>query len=185
MCYIYSIKEYVRTHPELALCGLSCALCPRYHTDGASKCPGCGGKDFHLLHPSCTIINCSKAHGNIDYCCDCTDYPCKRFDNCGQLDSFITYRNVISDFQRLREIGETAFLSILSQKEEILLYLINNHNDGKSKAFFCLAVNLLPLNALLAVNIELKTSSRTARELLNNAALELGIELKLKTKLSN
>jgi hypothetical protein len=28
-------------HIEIGICGLSCRLCPRYHTDGVSRCGGC------------------------------------------------------------------------------------------------------------------------------------------------
>gem|GEM_PF-3991072 len=35
--------EYkVRSYPLFSDCGLNCGLCPRYYTDGASRCPGCG-----------------------------------------------------------------------------------------------------------------------------------------------
>lgn len=176
------MKEYHRNHPEFSLCGLSCVLCPRYHTEGASKCSGCGGKDFHLLHPSCAIINCSKQHNNVSYCCNCEEFPCIRFSTSGQQDSFITYRNVIANFQQLKDIGEEAFISELNCKKEILLSLIKHHNDGKSKAFYCLAVNLLPLNALYAVMAELQDTTKSARELLSSSALTLNIELKLNTK---
>jgi hypothetical protein len=29
------------TYPEIGICGLSCGLCPSYHTDGISRCGGC------------------------------------------------------------------------------------------------------------------------------------------------
>ena len=176
------MKEYKRPHPEFSLCGLSCALCPRFHTDGLSKCPGCGGKDFHLLHPSCAIINCSKKHNNVNYCCHCIDFPCERYKSCGNKDSFITYRNVMTDFNHLCTIGEEAFMLELNQKKEILLYLIKHHNDGKSKAFFCLSVNLMPLSALLEVMDKIKSLKQTARELIISTATSLGIDLNLKTK---
>lgn len=173
------MKEYLRKHPEFALCGLCCALCPRHHTSGSSQCLGCGGENFHLLHPSCAIINCSVLHGNIEYCCNCSEYPCKRYANTGQKDSFITYRNVLSDFKRIEEIGEEAFIEEIKCKKEFLEYLIHNHNDGRSKAFYCLAVNLLPLDILLDIKGELLQSNKSPRELLNASALMLGIELKL------
>lgn len=176
------MKEYYRPNPLFSLCGLNCALCPRYHTDGSSKCSGCGGKDFHLLHPSCAIINCSKQHDNVNYCCYCKDYPCKRYEDCGQQDSFITYRNVVSDFHRLSCIGEDAFILELNRKKEILTCLIEHHNDGRSKAFFCLAVNLLPLDALIDLMNKLESNEHTARELLAVTASSLGIDLNLKSK---
>ena len=28
-------------YPEIGICGLSCRLCPRFHTETQSKCNGC------------------------------------------------------------------------------------------------------------------------------------------------
>ncbi|HCP15088.1 MAG TPA: hypothetical protein DIT32_04865, partial [Peptococcaceae bacterium] len=63
------MKEYVRAYPLFSLCGLNCGLCPRYHTEGESRCPGCGGPAFHLKHPSCAVITCSRKHGGVEHCC--------------------------------------------------------------------------------------------------------------------
>ncbi|HNR04634.1 MAG TPA: DUF3795 domain-containing protein, partial [Bacillota bacterium] len=42
----------------LGCCGLDCGLCPRFFTEGASRCPGCCGVDFENKHPSCSFITC-------------------------------------------------------------------------------------------------------------------------------
>jgi len=54
------MKEYKREYPLFSLCGLNCGLCPKYHTNGESKCPGCGGTDFTLKHPPCKVIRCNQ-----------------------------------------------------------------------------------------------------------------------------
>lgn len=59
---------YKRNFPQLSLCGLNCGLCPRYHCNGISKCPGCGGKDFNLKHPTCSVVTCNQKHDNVEYC---------------------------------------------------------------------------------------------------------------------
>jgi hypothetical protein len=38
------MKEYYRNYPLFSLCGLNCGLCPRYHTQGESKCPAAAAK---------------------------------------------------------------------------------------------------------------------------------------------
>lgn len=30
----------------LGCCGLDCGLCPRFYTEGSSRCPGCCGENF-------------------------------------------------------------------------------------------------------------------------------------------
>lgn len=186
-----NMTEYIREYPLFSLCGLNCGLCPRYQTDGKSKCPGCGGKDFHLKHPSCAVITCNRKHDNVEYCFHCSEYPCKKYAEQGNQDSFITYKNVESDFNKAKKKGLTRYKSELDKKVVILEYLINNFNDGKKKNFYCIAVNLLSLGDLKKImkkikidisrmNIEDKNKIIMVTELLESAAAEKNIELKLR-----
>ncbi|PKM62292.1 MAG: hypothetical protein CVU97_06085, partial [Firmicutes bacterium HGW-Firmicutes-21] len=99
------MKEYIRNYPLFSLCGLNCGLCPRFQSVGESRCPGCGGRDFHLKHPSCVVITCSKKHNNIEYCFLCERFPCQKYKFPSGKDSFITYQNVLKDMQRALDIG--------------------------------------------------------------------------------
>src|SRR5659263_7916 len=156
------MEEYRRITPLFSLCGLNCGLCPRYHTQGDSKCPGCGGTDFHLKHPSCAVITCSKKHGQIEYCYQCSSYPCRRYSRNGDLDSFISYRNVITDFAKAKTDGVDQYISDLREKIAILESLISTYNDGRRKAFYCNAVNLLTLPDLreIMTGIQKKYTNR-------------------------
>jgi hypothetical protein len=138
------MKQSPRTYPLFSLCGLNCGLCPRFHTEGVSKCPGCGGPDFHLKHPTCAVITCNNKHDNVEFCFQCSSYPCEKYSNPGKVDSFISYRNVISDFKKAKEDIE-KYKKELNEKVRILEFLIKNYNDGKRKNFYCIAVNLLKL----------------------------------------
>ncbi len=150
------MKEYKREYPLFSLCGLNCGLCPQYHTNAASKCPGCGGPDFHLKHPSCPVINCSKKHENPEYCFQCAAFPCEKYKAPSKTDSFISYQNVLADFQKAQKDGVEAYQNELNEKVEILKFLLENYNDGRRKSFFCLAVNLLDLNDLKECLEEMK-----------------------------
>lgn len=185
------MKEYIRAYPLFSLCGLNCGLCPRYHTEGESKCPGCGGPAFHLKHPSCAVITCSRKHGGIEYCCQCEAFPCPRYEKSGNLDSFISYRNVLSDLRRVRQEGLDAYRDELDEKVAILQKLIEDYNDGRRKSFYCHAVNLLPLQNLRevmeAISFEMKGQERAVKEkadrvadLLEAKAKENQIDLKLR-----
>jgi hypothetical protein len=140
------------------LCGLNCGLCPRYQTDGVSKCPGCGGEDFHLKHPSCTVITCTQKHDQVDYCFQCSSYPCAKYQNQNNKDSFITYRNALADFEKAKKEGLHQYKLELNQKVEILEYLIHNFNDGRRKNFYCIAVNLLSLTSLKKIFREIQNN---------------------------
>lgn len=142
------MEEYQREYPLFALCGLNCGLCPRHQTKGGSKCPGCGGPDFHLKHPACAVITCSRKHGGVEFCFQCTEYPCKRYAMPSNADSFITYRNVLADMETAKTVGIATYTAELDGKVAILERLIKDHNDGRRKAFYCLGVNLLPMEDL-------------------------------------
>ncbi|MGE5380628.1 MAG: DUF3795 domain-containing protein [Methylocystaceae bacterium] len=148
------MKEYKREYPLFSLCGLNCGLCTRYQTSGTSKCPGCGGQDFHLKHPTCAVVTCNSKHDNVEYCFQCTSYPCERYSKPSEVDSFISYLNVISDFQKASE-GIDKYIKDLNEKVNIAEFLIDNFNDGKRKTFYCNAVNLLPLADLRDIMTEI------------------------------
>lgn len=139
------VKEYTREYPLFSLCGLNCGLCPRYQSQGSSRCPGCGGRDFHLKHPSCAVIACSKKHGDVAYCYLCMEYPCDKYQNPADKDSFITYQNVQKDMQKAKEYGMEHYRAEMEEKISFLEFLIDHYNDGRRKNFYCIAVNLLDL----------------------------------------
>ena len=133
------MEEYKRKYPLFSLCGLNCGLCPRYHTEGKSKCPGCGGKEFYEKHPSCSVINCNKKHDNVEFCFQCSAYPCKKYLEVSPKDSFITYQNVINDFEECKRIGIEKCMKRLIKKFDILEFLIKKTiNNGRLKNFYCL-----------------------------------------------
>jgi hypothetical protein len=141
-----NMKEYTREYSLFSLCGVNCGLCPRYHTNGNSKCPGCGGQDFHLKHPTCSVITCNQKHDNVEYCFQCSSYPCKKYDIENLTDFFITHQNVITDFEKTKSMGISSYQLELNEKVEILKFLIDNYNDGRRKNFYCIAINLLKLS---------------------------------------
>jgi hypothetical protein len=55
----------------------------------------------------------------------------------------------------------SGYLSDLEEKTRILRHLLENHNDGRSKNFFCLAVNLIETDDLIEVLGSLTESSDT------------------------
>jgi len=187
----FDMKEYSRAHPNFSLCGLSCGLCPRHQTEGVSKCPGCGGPEFHLKHPSCAVITCASKHGGVEFCFQCEAFPCDRYKKPSRVDSFISYRNVLADFERAAAAGLETYLAELREKIDLLAFLIRDCNDGRSKGFYGLAVNLLDLDDLRAIRAEIgetivpreadpKIRAGQVRRLFEDAARRRKIELKLR-----
>lgn len=185
------MKYQQRDYPLFSACGLNCGLCPRYQMDGTSKCPGCSGKDFLTKHPKCGVLSCSQRKG-LEYCFQCDEYPCKRYDGVDAFDSFITHKNQLRDNSKASQLGIKTYKSELDQKIDILEKLLVNYNDGRKKSFFCNTVNLLELTDLegIMARIEKETSSEknvkeraaVAAKLLQDAADRHGISLKLRKK---
>lgn len=138
-------EGYTREYPQFAACGLNCGLCPRYYTVGSSRCPGCAGEGFLEVHPSCGILSCCGRKG-IEYCFECDEFPCKKYDSWGDSDSFITHRNHVSDMEKAKRVGIEVYRAELDKKMTVLERLLSEHNDGRRKSFYCLAVNLLDLD---------------------------------------
>jgi len=180
----------IRKYPLFALCGLNCGLCPRYHTEGISKCPGCGGPDFHLKHPTCAVVTCNQKNDNVEFCFQCSLFPCKKYVNPSATDSFISYKNVIGDFKRAKDDLD-GYKQVLNEKVNILEFFLKNYNDGKRKNYYCVAINLLSLGVLKNIldkidlniatqDIDLKNKIKLVVALFEEMAKKECIEIKLR-----
>jgi len=181
----YKTREY----PLFSACGLNCGLCPRYYTAGSSRCPGCGGEGFLSVHCSCSILPCCERKG-INFCFECDEFPCKKYKNAGEADSFISHKNQFKDMGKAKRIGIEAYMAEQNKKIEILQILLKNYDDGRRKSFFCTAINLLEvpdieivmdrLNNEIEPDATLKEKASCAARLFNDIAEQRGISLKLR-----
>lgn len=181
---------YKREYPLFSLCGLNCGLCPRFHTEGKSKCPGCGGAQFHLKHPSCSVIRCSQKNGGIQFCFECDQFPCQKYQHNSPVDSFITYQNVICDLNKGKE-NLSLYKQELERKVELLNDLLNQYNNGRMKQQYCLAMNLLSIEDIEAVLAEAKATesfqtadqkerSEIISKIVHQKGIERGISFQLR-----
>ncbi|MFH1213349.1 MAG: DUF3795 domain-containing protein [Candidatus Neomarinimicrobiota bacterium] len=184
------MPENKREYPLFALCGLNCGLCPRYQTEGASRCPGCGGPDFHLKHPTCPVVTCNKKHDNVEFCFQCSAYPCRKYAEPSTVDSFISYLNVLVDFAKA-QADLDKYKAEIREKVGFLEFLLQNYNDGRRKSFYCTAVNNLDVNSLRQIRerieqsiksqaTDLKNKIQTIVDLFEGKARLEGVELKLR-----
>lgn len=181
------MKGFERRNQSLSLCGLNCGLCPMFLN---KNCPGCGGGEGNQ---SCKIARCGMEHGNVEYCFQCREYPCKKYEDIDDFDSFITHRHRKIDLEKARQIGIEAYNMEQKEKAKILDVLLASYNDGRKKTRFCIAVNLLEVQELHAILIQiqnspvlerlpLKEKSALVAGLLEETAAKKGIELKLRKK---
>lgn len=173
----------------IGCCGIDCGLCPRFHTNGKSACPGCCGKDFKDKHPSCGVVTCCVTKRGLETCADCKDFPCDRLttESAG-YDSFVTHRKMFPNLEYIKTNGTTLFVNQQHIRIEILTDFLNQYDDGRSKSFYCLTCALLPIDKLKDCRryidsieglVDIKEKCRTLKEKILQIANELQIEIKL------
>ena len=157
-----SLKERpARAHPTVGCCGIDCGLCPRYYTDGASRCPGCGGPDFFQKHPPCGALSCCAGKKELVACSLCDEFPCPRLGGWTEKDSFVTHQRCRSNLESIRAEGMTAFLRQQGKRIRLLEKMLKELDDGQSKSFYCLAAALLPVEELASA---VRGAARQARQ---------------------
>jgi hypothetical protein len=187
----YPVKKY----SIIGCCGITCGLCPRYYTEGPSRCPGCSGPDFLKVNSSCGFITCCVKNKGLEACGECNEFPCERIDKLyvENYDSFVTHKNMIPNLKFIEEKGIEEFIKILKKRVKILEEMLNKFNDGRSKNFFCLASALISIdgleNSIKEANEKIKTmkiknddkkaKSKILKESLNNYAKKEKVILKL------
>ena len=70
------------------------------------SCIGCRAGSWCATN--CHIAPCSVDHGNFDYCFECPEYPCTRYEGIDQRDSLISHRNQLKDMEKARTLGIEA-----------------------------------------------------------------------------
>lgn len=179
------MKGFVRENQLFSLCGLNCGLCTMRL---GGHCGGCGNGN-----QSCAIARCSLAHGGVAYCFECAEYPCERCQGDEEYDVFITRQRRRADLEKAKAMGIEAYNEEQRRKVEIWETLLSRYNDGRRKALFSVAVNLLELpeleRALARIGEwdtlpgrPLKERSAYAAGILQETAEKRGLELKLRKK---
>ena len=131
-------------------------------------CPGCGGG---AGNQSCALAKCSLEHGSVQFCWECPEYPCSRYEGFDDGDSFVPHRNRQQKIVQARELGLGVYLAQLEEKRAILEGLLSHYNDGRRKTFFNMAVYLLPLEDLRSVKASLDSRSELDEQPIKNRAL--------------
>ena len=105
-------------------------------------------------------------------------------------DSLLSYIPVSANFEFVRKNGIEKWSARENEKIAFLKILLMDYNDGRSKTFYCLSVQLMSLDKLkpalaqtqkkLTADMTLKDKALLVREAFNGVAAETGVELKLR-----
>ncbi|MGE5374710.1 MAG: DUF3795 domain-containing protein [Bacteroidota bacterium] len=157
-------KQIKKRHPTIACCGIDCGLCPRYYTEGKSRCPGCMGEDFLEKHPSCSIVTCCVKKNGFETCAECHQLPCERIVEWDGADSFVSHKKSLENLRQIKAVGMEEFIRQQNQRMMLLNKLIQEYDEGKSKSFFCLAAALMEIEDLNEVVSQMKAIQDTLRD---------------------
>jgi hypothetical protein len=137
-------------YPEIAICGLSCRLCPHYHTEGPSRCEGC--KTESRMGAGCPFITCARKKG-VEFCWDCKEHDtCEKWakhrESGKKADSFKCYQKLEDDIAFVRTNGIEAFERTQETRERLLRKMLDEFNDGRSKSYYCIAATVMEIGEL-------------------------------------
>ncbi len=179
-------------YPEIGVCGLSCRLCPRYYTEGESRCGGC--KTPSRMGAGCPFITCAVKRRGIEFCWQCDDTAaCEKWRRHRELgrqhDSFVCYQRLEENIALVEREGVRALEREQKTRERLLRAMLREFNDGRSRTLYSIAATVMQVGELKEALAQAKRKSRGAdlkakaevlRSILQSVAGESGYCLKLR-----
>ncbi len=179
-------------YPAIGICGLSCRLCPRYHTKGESKCGGC--KSRLRMTVGCPFITCAVKRKAIEFCWDCQENrTCIRWNAHREFgkkhDTFVCYQKLEDDILFVQKNGIGKFEKLQKIREKLLKEMLLEFNEGRSKNYYCIAVSMLEIDGVKKAlseaiqrtkGLRVEEKSRVLHSILDDAvkAKHFGIRLR-------
>ncbi len=178
--------------PEIGICGLSCRLCPNFHTVGISRCGGC--KSVIRMSAGCPFITCAIKKKNLEYCglCDEKD-TCEKWTNHREFsqkhDTFVCYQKLEENISFIDKYGLVVFENTQKIKETILQSMLDNFNEGRSKRYYCTTATVMMINELRIAlyqaqkesqGMNIKEKSKVLHSILDKIATKENYNLKLR-----
>ena len=179
-------------YPEIGICGLSCRLCPRYHTESKSRCGGC--KSEFRMSAGCPFITCAVKNKGVEFC-----WQCKENETCEkwrkhrgfskQVDSFICYQKMEDNITFIQKNGVHEFEKIQKKREDLLKEMLHKFNEGRSKSYYCIAATVLEIEELEealtkakkdSIGLEIKGKSKVLHSILDEIAERKNYFLRLR-----
>jgi len=171
---------------------LSCRFCPRYHTDGFSRCYGC--KTESRMGAGCPFITCAVKKKGIEFCWDCEEgESCQKWlkhRELGKLyDSFICYQGLEENIRTASESGVESFVKSQIAKEKFLERMLDEFNEGRSKSYYCIAATVMTTEDLkeglaraaeLSKDLDIKDKSNALHAALDEIAARKNYCLRLR-----
>ncbi len=179
-------------YTEIGICGLSCRLCPKYHTETKSKCEGC--KSENRMAVGCPFITCAVKNKGIEFCWNCEDNKtCEKWkkhrEYGKQHDTFKCYQKLEDNISFIQNHEVDEFEQVQKTRENLLKEMLQEFNEGRSKSYYCIVATIFEIKELKkalikartdSIALEIKAKSRTLHSILNEIAERKHYCLKLR-----
>jgi len=179
-------------HREIGICGLSCRLCPRYHTEAESRCEGC--KSSSRIIVGCPFITCALKKKGLEFCWECVESKrCEKWQKHRAFskdhDTFKCYQKLEEDIRFIEKNGISEFVKQQKLREQLLKEMLQDFNEGRSKNYYCIASTILRIDELRETltkakndskGLAIKGRSKLLHSILDNNAKQKNYFLKLR-----
>lgn len=150
-------------HPEIGICGLSCRLCPSFHSNSESRCGGC--KSPSRMAVGCPFITCAVKNKGIEFCWDCEEgETCAKWrahrKASRTVDSFVCYQKLEANIAFVQARGLEEFVQAQKTRERWLRKMLDGFNEGRSKTYYSIAATVMEIEELETALSQAKSRSR-------------------------
>ena len=115
-------------------CGMPCAVCSRFRTQGSSRCPGCSCDGYYT--DVCKVHHCARERG-LEHCALCESYPCPRLGRMGDFSDLNTDNVKRRTGEAVSTGGLENWYAEYVRRADMLTAALERYNDGRMKRFLC------------------------------------------------
>ncbi len=142
----------------------------------------------------CPFITCALKRKGIEFCWDCDESDsCERWADHREFgrtrDTFVCYASLEDNIASIRRTGLKAFIDEQCEREGLLVEMLAEFNEGRSKTYYCIAATVLDLSELRSAlesaresvsGMDVRDRSKTLHGLLDAAASVRSLRLALR-----
>jgi len=143
-------------------CGMPCALCTRYRTDGDSRCKGCSQGGYYT--EPCKVHRCCKEK-KLSHCGLCADFPCRRLGSMSDFRDLSTNHVKERTCRGIAAAGFAPWYRDYCERADLLTEALTRYNNGRLKRYLCELFICEELPALRGIMEEAKELCGDPKEL--------------------
>lgn len=143
-------------------CGMPCALCTRYRTEGKSRCPGCSHDGYYTQ--SCKVYRCCREK-KLTHCGVCEGFPCVKLGKMGDFRDLNTGRAKERTCGSVAAQGFDAWYQGYARRADLLTIALERYNNGRMKRYLCELFLQLDTETLEDIMRRAETLSGSPKEL--------------------